>query len=121
MLRLQSQNLVHGLDGAPDEDIELKDMVCSIGICSEISSRIRIMCSACLLTSGVPCGSLLDLLIFSDYTTPLSSLLQAYSIDYISQIYYADDRHSVIHSLIIDHLYLATKLSSWMTSNFVSS
>jgi len=39
MLRLQSQNLVHGLDGAPDEDIELKDMVCSIGICSEISSR----------------------------------------------------------------------------------
>ena len=75
------------------------------------------------LTCGVPQGSVLGPVLFNLYTTPLSSLISAYSI---SHLLYADDTQliSFVHknfSSAINNLQSTiTVISSWMSSNYLT-
>src|SRR6218665_564309 len=77
----------------------------------------------CPLNCDVPQGSVLGPLLFILYTTPLSSLIKASSIDHHL---YADDNQLFISfspnsfSDSIDHLLrVVNQISSWMTSNLL--
>src|SRR6218665_3723002 len=78
---------------------------------------------SCPLTCGIPQGLVLGLLLFILYTTPLSSLIKASSIDHHL---YADDTQLFISfspnsfSDSINHLlHVVKQISSWMTSTLI--
>jgi hypothetical protein len=80
--------------------------------------------SSCSLSCGIPQGSVLGPLLFSLYTTPLSSILSATSV---SHHLYADDTQLFISflpsnfSTSINHLQSSiSQVSIWMSANLLS-